>query len=159
MPTDGSVKGGIMDFGTAISTCFRKYADFQGRARRSEYWYFMLFCALCLVAVAIAAKVLSMMLGSGSYGFGLEPMSLIEVMIIVFGLAVFLPYLAVTVRRFHDLGVTGWFLLAFILASLIPIIGFLARIGELIWFCMRGTDGENNYGPDPYDPDPAEVFS
>jgi uncharacterized membrane protein YhaH (DUF805 family) len=143
-----------MDFGTAVSTCFHKYADFEGRARRSEYWYFVLFNVLVMAALAVVGAIIG-----GTLGGAGTIVNTILVLFALFWLGMILPHLAVQVRRFHDLGVTGWFVLIFAVLSLIPIFGYLASIGEMIWFCMRGTDGDNNYGPDPYDPDPAEVFS
>jgi uncharacterized membrane protein YhaH (DUF805 family) len=143
-----------MNFTTAVATCFSKYVDFQGRACRSEYWYFVLFNVLVMAALAVVGAI-----GGGALGGPGAMVNTILVLIGLFWLGMVLPHLAVQVRRFHDLGVTGWFVLIFAVLSLIPILGYLTSIGELIWFCMPGTDGENNYGPDPFDSDPAEVFS
>jgi len=136
-----------MDMTTAVKTCLQKYADFQGRARRSEYWFFALFEILVMFAAVIVGAVAGASGGEGvimitTFGFvGLA------------GLALFLPALGVAVRRFHDLGQTGWLVLAFAIAGLIPIVNFFAGIGNLVWFCMRGTVGANAYGPDSYDTD------
>lgn len=64
-------------------------------------------------------------------------------------LAVLIPSIALVVRRFHDLNQTGWLYLVFIVVSLIPLVGMLASLGMLVWFCMRGTVGDNKYGADP----------
>lgn len=140
----GLATGDKMDFGTAVSTCFSKYVDFEGRARRSEYWFFTLFNIIAIFALAAVGGVLGAVLGSRDmiFVFALVPVGL-------YGLAIFLPGLAVTVRRFHDLGVSGWFLLLFFVLNLIPIVGFIASIAQLIWFCQPGTRGNNKFGPDP----------
>jgi uncharacterized membrane protein YhaH (DUF805 family) len=78
-----------MDFGTAIQVCFQKYVDFSGRARRSEYWFFYLFTFLTVFGASIVSESL------GNLVF----------------LAVLLPSLSASVRRMHDAGKSGWFLL------------------------------------------------
>ena len=113
-------------------TCMKKYVDFSGRARRTEYWMFVLFN----IIFAIVALVLDNILGTASeeLGYGL--------LYSLFSLAIVLPTLAVTVRRLHDVGKSGWW----IFISLIPLIGG-------IWlFVLTVTDsqpGENEYGPNP----------
>lgn len=111
-----------MDFGQAISTCFKKFADINGRAQRSEYWWFFLFNLI----VNIAATAL--------FGDGL-----ISVLIT---LALIVPAISVGVRRLHDTNRTGWWMLAFI----IPLIGLVLA---LFWLTKRGTVGPNQYGEDP----------
>jgi uncharacterized membrane protein YhaH (DUF805 family) len=115
-----------MDFQEAIKSCLSKYVEFSGRAPRSEFWFWYLFQVL----VAIAALIVDGVLGTG----GLLYMGA------VFGL--FLPGLAVTVRRLHDIGKSGWFYL-FIL---IPLVG---PILLLVWFCQDSDGGDNQYGPNP----------
>lgn len=90
-----------MSFVTAIKTCFSKYATFSGRALRSEYWYFQLF--LILSDVLLNAV--------------LEPVSFF------FSIIVFMPGLAVTVRRFHDIGKSGWWFPIVMLPFLSWILG------------------------------------
>lgn len=113
-------------------TVLRKYAVFSGRARRKEYWMFFLFNMI----FAIAAMVIDNVLGIAIEDIGYGPIY------IIYALAVFLPSLAVSVRRLHDVGKSGWYL--FIL--LIPIAGVLVF---LIKMCTDGTLGENKYGPNP----------
>lgn len=113
-------------------TVLRKYAVFSGRARRKEYWMFFLFNMI----FAIAAMVIDNVLGIAIEDIGYGPIY------IIYALAVFLPSLAVSVRRLHDVGKSGWYL--FIL--LIPIAGVLVF---LIKMCTDGTPGENKYGPNP----------
>lgn len=108
----------------------RQYAVFTGRARRKEYWFFVLFYIL----IAIGLGFIDSMLGLGSEEYGLLSG--------LFGLAMLLPALGVAVRRMHDTGRSGWW----VLVSLIPFIGWLI----FIWFATRdGEPGPNAYGPDP----------
>jgi uncharacterized membrane protein YhaH (DUF805 family) len=112
----------------AISTCFSKYVDFQGRAARPEYWYWVLF----IVVVAIILQVLgAIILGSQSGAGG--------ILAGLFYLATLLPGLGVSVRRLHDTDRSGWFLLL----GFIPIIGGLI----LLYFMVQpGTVGSNRFG-------------
>ncbi len=104
----------------------KQYADFNGRARRQEYWMFVLFNIIfSIVAGAIDAAI-----GSGGAIGGL------------YGLAVLIPGLAVSVRRLHDIGKSGWMLLV----VLIPVIG---AIWLIILFATEGAHGSNEYGADP----------
>lgn len=107
--------------------CFRKYATFSGRARRSEYWYFTLFLGIVMIILELISIV------------GLQASTQVGVvagiLYVVFALASFLPSWAVTVRRMHDVGKSGWFLL-------IPIY-------NLVLACTAGDAGNNKYGPDP----------
>ena len=104
----------------------RNYAVFTGRARRTEYWMFVLFNIL----FAALASVLDWILGSWNMVSGL------------YGLAMLIPSIAVAVRRLHDINKTGFFLLI----GLIPVIGF---IWLLILFLKEGDMGDNQYGTDP----------
>lgn len=106
------------------------YANFSGRARRSEYWYFMLFHYLITIALCLLY-------------FALDFTGIIIVGI--YALAVFVPSLAVAVRRLHDINKSGWFYFV----SLIPLIG---GIWLLILLCTEGTQGPNQYGDDPKRP-------
>ena len=115
----------------------RLYATFSGRARRSEYWYFTLFNFLFLLLAVLLDNILGIGFNEGA-GPDIGPFYLIYI------LAIFIPGLAVTVRRLHDVGKSGWFYLIL----LIPFIG-------VIWFfILTLTDsqpGENQYGENPKD--------
>lgn len=124
-----------MGFFDAISTCWSKWADFQGRARRSEYWFWQLFVWLVFIAFFVMDGIISV---SGGRTAG-NVFLLIGVAL--FAISMFLPGLAVLVRRMHDLGVTGWI----VLISLIPYLGGLIL---LIMSIVPGTEGDNAYGPD-----------
>ena len=110
----------------------KKYAVFGGRSRRMEYWYFVLFN----IIVSIVLGVIDGLLGtSGSYaGAGLLSG--------IYGLAVLIPSLAVTVRRLHDTDRTGWW----ILIALVPLIGVIVL---LVFALLDSTPGSNRYGPNP----------
>jgi len=114
-----------MSFAESIRTCLSKYATFSGRARRSEFWWFTLF----LVVLYIVAAIIDAAIG----------IRIIELLLI---LATILPSLAVTARRLHDTGRTGWW----ILIGIIPIIGDLVL---LVFECMDSQPGANQYGPSP----------
>ena len=117
-----------MDFQTSVKTCFKKYADFSGRALRSEMWFFALFVTLgCLVATIIDIMIL---------GYSIEvngPMYLI------FGVAVIIPSIAVTARRLHDVNRSGWWQLIYF-----TIIGILLIV---VWNITEGEKKKNIYGP------------
>ena len=110
------------------------YADFEGRARRREYWMFTLMYLIVYVALAIVGGILSIISSTlGSLVFGLIGLA---------SLAVLIPSIAVTVRRLHDVDKSGWF----ILVSLIPVIGGFYLLYLTI---IEGTKGDNQYGSDP----------
>lgn len=114
-----------MSFGDAISTCFNKYAEFVGRARRSEYWWFALFGLLVSLVLSPLSTTLSALAS----------------------LALFVPSLAVGVRRMHDTGKSGWYLLV----GLIPFVGWIIVI---VWLATEGDPVPNEYGPSPKEPIP-----
>lgn len=110
----------------------KQYADFGGRARRSEYWYFTLFN----IIFAILAMILDNVLGIAIEGIGYGPIY------ILYALATFVPGLAVLVRRLHDVGKSGW--MYFI--ALIPIIG---AIWLLVLLFTDSQQGDNKWGANP----------
>ena len=123
-----------MNFAEAIQSGFRNYVSFTGRAARSEFWFWALFALL----VTIATQVLDDILFGQQFGL----------LSGVAALALFLPGLAVSVRRLHDRDKSGWFILLYF----IPLVGFIIL---LIWYCLRGTVGPNRFGPDPVEPTAA----
>jgi len=106
---------------------FKKYAVFEGRARRSEYWYFTLYNFIATIIVGIISSAIHNAVLSIS---------------MIYFLVVFTPALAVSIRRLHDVGKSGWMMLL----SLIPIIG---TIWLLILFIRDSNPGDNEYGPNP----------
>lgn len=125
----------------------KNYAVFSGRARRSEYWYFVLFNLIfALVAMGIDNVLGTTFKMDPAYGMDL-PYGYIYV---AYSLAVFIPGLAVSVRRLHDVGKSGWFFLII----LIPLIG---AIWLLILYCTDSQPGPNKYGPNPKETVPEFV--
>lgn len=110
----------------------KQYADFSGRARRKEYWMFVLFNMI----FAIVAMILDNVLGIAMEGIGYGPLYGLYV------LAMLIPGLAVAVRRLHDVGKSGWM----ILIALIPLIG---TIWLLVLMVTDSNPGENQYGQNP----------
>lgn len=122
-----------MNFSEAIRSVLNQYAKFEGRARRAEYWYFALLS--CILSVV------SQVIGAVGRDAGLVTLLLLGVIFLI-SLALIIPGIAVSVRRLHDTGRSGWFLLL----ALIPIVGAILL---LVWMCSRGTEGPNRFGADP----------
>lgn len=129
----------------------KKYADFQGRARRSEYWLFSLFTFI----IGLVIGVLRVATG------GLEAMQsgrldALGVVNLLISLGLMIPGLAVGFRRLHDTNRSAWWTLI----AFIPVLGWIALI---VFYLLPGTVGPNRFGPDPKSPltsgDTAEVFS
>lgn len=110
--------GDQLTFGNSISFCMKKYADFNGRASRPEFWWFQLFILMLYWGLLVLDK-------SG-------------VLPLIFLLAVWLPSLAVTARRLHDTNHSGWWMLiSFTIIGLVPLY---------IWLASKGHDQANEYG-------------
>jgi uncharacterized membrane protein YhaH (DUF805 family) len=106
-----------MDFGTAIKTCFNKYADFSGRATRAEYWWFALFTFIVTLLTC-----------------------LIPIIGWLVSVALLIPGLAVSWRRLHDIGrAGGWYFICFI-----PLVGSIIL---LVWDCTKSEPRDNRFGP------------
>ena len=111
-----------MSFTDAIKTVLmEKFIDFSGRAPRSEYWWFMLFSVLLNIVVSLIG---------------------VDLIAVIVSLALLIPSLAVTIRRWHDIGKSGWWTLLL----LIPLVNLILI---LVFFTRKGDDGANDYGPDP----------
>ena len=114
----------MVGFAEAVSRGFREYFTFDGRATRAEYWWWVLFFFVALIGVSIIDAFLT----SG-------------ILFFLFWFGVIIPHVAVTVRRLHDINMTGWWFLI----SLIPFFGLV-----LFLICAQaGKMGTNKYGPDP----------
>ena len=129
-----------MDFGTAIKTCFSKYADFDERASRSEYWFFTLFIYLVYIVLYVVTFwiVLSTMPSEGTAMFFIY-------IPVIWTLATLIPQLAAGVRRLHDIGKSGWWLLI--------VLTGIGAIVIIIWFC---TEGGKKYRPSTFRRDDDE---
>ena len=116
-----------MSFTDAIQSVFSQYANFSGRARRSEYWYFFLLTML----VEFVLSLLSVVLGD-----------LAVILSGIWGLAVLVPTLAVVWRRLHDTGRSGaWYFI-----FLVPLVGWIIL---LVFLCQDSQPDMNQYGPNP----------
>ena len=120
----------------AVKSVFGKYATFSGRARRSEYWFFVLFSTL----VSILLSILRGLLGGSDGGSALG--MVFGFLSGIWGLAVLIPSLAVEFRRLHDTGKSGWF----ILLDLVPLVGWIILI---VFLAADSQPGTNQYGPNP----------
>ena len=125
-----------MTFMESVRTCLKEnYCNFEGRAPRSEYWWFTLFLAL----LEIVTSVLDGFLGTYTVTSSGKMIGFIN---LIFLLAILLPSIAVAVRRLHDTDRSGWFYLLIF----IPIIGSIVL---LVFFVQQGTNGRNRFGDDP----------
>jgi|TARA_A100001037_G_C14716425_1_gene442725 uncharacterized membrane protein YhaH (DUF805 family) len=116
-----------MDMQSSIKICFKKFADFSGRASRSEFWWFHLF----YIIVIIVAAIFDSFYVDNSQNMG--PVELVSYLILL------LPSLAVTARRLHDVDKSGWWMLiALTLIGLIPLF---------VWYVSVGTKKKNKFGP------------
>ncbi|HEY2032403.1 MAG TPA: DUF805 domain-containing protein [Rhizomicrobium sp.] len=151
-----------MSFFEAVRTCFSKFADFTGRARRSEYWYFFLFAVLLQIAARISDAIF---FPATMHALRLRftgPVTGIELLVLL------LPGLAAVTRRLHDTSRSGWWIVGYfclyIAIAAITIfaalhIGYWALsglafdvaliIGFWVILALPGTSGANRYGPDP----------
>jgi uncharacterized membrane protein YhaH (DUF805 family) len=167
----------------------KRYAEFSGRSRRMEYWMFQLF----MILVYVVLMVLMMMVGGGALMSGGDPNALAAaggaVMIIgglyvLFALVMFIPNLAVSIRRLHDTNRSGWWILAPIagyvlmlagaamvasspdnpgLGGILSVIGMIVvlvlGLTLLVFMFLEGTRGPNNYGADPKGEALDQVFA
>ncbi len=155
----------MLDFGEAVRRFYKNYNNPEGRSQRSAYWWYLLYetiltgVMLTVFFMADGSTELAKLVffegsqdidavmaswealaGSGRFAiYGL----------VIFGFTHFIPKIMLEIRRFHDLGQTGWFTAGFLILSFLPVFGVLISIGKLIWFAMPGTQGPNQYGPDP----------
>jgi uncharacterized membrane protein YhaH (DUF805 family) len=116
-----------MDFWQAVRRGFTNYANFSGRAIRSEFWFWTLFYCLAGTAASIVDRAIALPFAS-----------------VLVTLAALVPTLSLSVRRLHDLDRAGWWLLLFF----VPAANFVL----VVWWCMRGTNGYNRSGPDYFRP-------
>ena len=126
-----------MNLAGAVAQVLSKYAEFSGRASRPEYWWWVLvnFC------VGIALLVINAATGFSAVG---------TIISFLYNLAVLLPTWAVTVRRLHDIGKSGWWLLLWIAIVLIPFVGaVVVLIWSIAWLAREGEWRANDYGNIP----------
>jgi uncharacterized membrane protein YhaH (DUF805 family) len=141
-----------------------KYATFSGRASRSEFWWFYLFFLIMLIGAAL-------ILGGGiaMVGFSTTMLTVFSVIAGLIYLAILIPFFSVTVRRFHDRNLSGWWYgLVFVLNMVpnmmpdnIPLLAVsgIAAIASIVICCLKGTQGPNKYGADPLGGGEEDIFS
>jgi uncharacterized membrane protein YhaH (DUF805 family) len=110
----------------------KQYANFRGRAQRAEYWYFTLFSTLIIFVLAVVDELL----GTYTTSFGLGALSTLFLLLIV------IPSVAAGVRRLHDIGRSGWWMLLWG----VPIVGLVLWLSATV---RNSQPGENSYGPNP----------
>lgn len=167
---------------------FRRYADFSGRSRRMEFWMWQLLQVIVYVGVLLLAVVLgggAIMTGDpAAIATGGGVMLLILGLYLIYCLAIFIPSIAVAVRRLHDTNRTGWWVLAPLAPYLVMLLagamvagspdmagvaGILALVSMIavfalaitlfVFYVLEGTKGPNKYGADPKAPNSGEVFA
>jgi uncharacterized membrane protein YhaH (DUF805 family) len=132
------MEGSMIDW---VLEVFSKYATFDGRARRKEYWYWYLFNFIVSIFISVVSLVINGTETDNGIGwFGL----FINIVVIIYSLGVFIPNLAVTVRRLHDTNRSGWWYFI----SMVPFIGGIILF---IYLIEDSTPGDNQYGPNPKD--------
>ena len=168
----------------------KRYAEFSGRSRRMEYWMFQLFMFLVYMALIVLMMVVgggALMMAGGDPGTALAAggaVMIIFILYILFALAMFIPALAVTVRRLHDTNRSGKWVLGFVGAYALMFVGGILAAGSpdnpglggilslvggvavivlalilLVFMFLEGTRGPNNYGPDPKGEALDQVFA
>ena len=119
-----------MSFTEAVESFFRKYADFSSRSSRSEYWYAYLFILVVAGGLGFLEGFLMLFAESDA-----------SILALIFQVGIIIPSFAIVARRLHDINKSGWwYLIAFTIIGIIPLI---------YWLCKAGDDGENKYGPNP----------
>lgn len=138
-----------MTFSDSIKSCLSKYATMQGRASRSEYWWFMVFNWIVSLLTTVIFCIIGIFVGNG------EGLSMIYAMLagsLFVNLALICPSICVLVRRLHDTGRSGWwYFISFLplVLMLIPFLGFFLMPVPglyLIFLLIQGSDEENEYG-------------
>ena len=122
-----------MNFLNAVKSYFVRWNDFKTRSSRSEYWWATLFSVLG----SLALELLNVAIASNPPALILT----ISILVLIFLIFMMIASLALAVRRLHDLDKSGWwYLLVFTIIGIIPLT---------IWFCFKGTEGENRFGENP----------
>ena len=133
-----------MGFGQAVAYCFKNYANFNGRAGRSEYWFFYLFNVLLVIAAILVIGIVGAITHAGILT------GLLYLVFVVASLGLILPGIAVTIRRLHDTDHSGWW----VWIALVPLLGVILLI---VWYCTQGTSGPNKFGDDPLQTSPEGI--
>jgi uncharacterized membrane protein YhaH (DUF805 family) len=153
----------------------KRYAQFTGRSTRREFWMWVLFVIIVTIVLSILDGMLGLgghnsyastdLSGPGTSGYSYGAATRGGWLANLFGLAVLVPNLAVSVRRLHDLDRSGWWIVmpvapyglaiammaghSFVVGGIMVLLGLVSAIVLLVWYCLRGTAGPNRFGPDP----------
>lgn len=166
-----------MTFKEAIRSTFREnYATFSGRASRSEYWFVILLFILVTIGAGIIGGVVAGVLGASSNNFlGAGTVYLLAALVLIVVVGVFIPMLALVVRRFHDVGLSGWWYLLSVVVSYIPlgllllgeqayaemlsnVAGSIASAAVLVVTVWPSNVGANKYGENPHNVIDSSTF-
>lgn len=154
----------------------KRYADFSGRSRRKEFWMYQLLNIVMLLVLLgpMYFAMIGDMMGqiqvapdgtiaepaTPGFDFAAHPIAMaLGAIGILWALFVFIPSIAVAVRRFHDRDMSGWWYLGVVVLGIIPLVGLFVQIGFLVLMCLEGTRGPNRFGPDPKGGVSADTFS
>ncbi len=149
----------MVSFPDAVKMFFARYVDFQGRSRRSEYWWVVLFNLIVFLVLFMPIIIIG--------GFNPETGTMGPLGYVIFGvmglygLAIIIPSIALFIRRLHDINQTGWIYLGIVIAGFIPLLNIVASVAQIVIACIPGTTGPNKYGPDPKNPAgaSADIFA
>ena len=130
---------------TAFKLFFCNYVNFEGRSRRSEYWKVVLMNFLIFVLLVVIS-VIGTQIAPNSSNDKFETIYILGLIIYYF--VCLIPNISITVRRLHDVGISGAFALL-LFAKLIPFINIFVMIADLILFCVDGKPEPNKWGPSP----------
>lgn len=163
----------MLSFGEAVRRFYGNYANAEGRAQRSAYWWVVLYqiiiyaVLIIVVFMAEGGDQLLDMIGQFFNGnmdpelgsdFRLGASGIMAlILMVIFALVNFLPDIMLRIRRFHDLGQSGWLVLLFMGLGAIPTVGFIADLALFVWYMFPGTKGSNKYGQDPLAPS-SDIF-
>ena len=114
----------------SVKYCYKNYSNFKGRATRSEFWYFYLFFYLTIFLLTFISGIIKE--GEAMFVIGA-----------IFVLGSLIPFVAVTTRRLHDVGRSGWWQVL----GAIPYVNIIAVIVLIFWWCLEGEKKKNFYGP------------
>jgi uncharacterized membrane protein YhaH (DUF805 family) len=130
---------------------YRRYFEFSGRSRRREYWMFALFYMLVFIVIETVFGVPQTVTMSNAFSYGVFANGTGTTVGNLFWLASIIPGFAVSVRRLHDIDRSGWWMLLWF----VPFLGWFTLF---IFYCLDGTAGSNQFGPDPKERGVVEVF-
>ncbi len=137
---------------------WRKYAQFEGRSRRKEYWMFSLFNLIAIFALAALALVVGVMLANTGKVDSENSVPFLFIPVGIYALAAIIPSLSAATRRFHDIGKSGWVLFLLCALAIIPIVGLICSIIQIVFLCQDSQPGANQYGPNPKFPEQGAMM-